>query len=498
MKKTLVITTIIIDIFLCTLIPLNTRILTTNIPEYISIILGTIILLLNILIWIKLKKVKNKIIISIISLITVLIGLCGTYCNPYWNSIVKNKNISIYSKEYDYVLTKEKAQEDLEYAMKYLKKIHPKLLKNIPEEIQEQYNIVKNNIENQEIITVNYLAKEIETIFSKLNDAHTMIAGYYNDYHILKEIYTHNKNKETLTKINNIEIKELFEQNKMYYSYEMEEEALNQFKNDIITLEGLTKLGINTEEITYTFESNKKEKEYKYTQEDFITQEEYNEYNNITPKPKTSFVRYEIAEEDNLAILYLDECNNNDEYKRVLNELFNKIKEKNIDNIAVDLRNNGGGDSSVATEFLKYIDVDKYDEWAEEWRLGPFNIKTKKHTIKNKKKNNTFNGNIYVLTSINTFSSAMDFAMYIKDNNLGTIIGEASSNDPNSYGMITKFKLPNSGIYMQISTKKWYRINETTEEQFIEPDIYCNSKDAIFKLYEIIKNTNENSFLENF
>ena len=172
--------------------------------------------------------------------------------------------------------------------------------------------------------------------------------------------------------------------------------------------------------------------------------------------------------------------------------MFEKIKEKNIGNIAVDLRNNGGGSSSVATEFIKYIDIDEYNELKSEWRLGTFNIKTKQHTIKNKKKNSPFNGNIYVLTSIDTFSSAMLFSQYIKDNNIGTIIGETSSNNPNGYGEVVEFLLPNSNIYMQISTKKWYRINQNTEEEFIEPDIKCESKEAIFKLYDTIKSISEN------
>ena len=489
MKKLLLILTIIINILLISLIPLNLYVLNINIPEYISIIIEIIIIILNALILIINKKVYKTILIT--SIISILFGLFGTYCNPYWNSI-SFKNVSINTKNYDTVITKKEAKEDLEYAMKYLKKLHPKLLKETPDYIQEQYDMVKNNIETKETITVNYLSKEIESIFSKLNDGHTIVMGYYNDYHTLKEMEMHNKNKEILTKINDIEIKELFEQNKQYYSYEMEEYGLKQFKNDLITLEGLDKLGIATEEIKYTFEQNNKEKEYTYKKEDYLTKEEYNNYNNIGPKPQKSFVTYEIDEENNLAILYLDKCKNNDEYKRVLKEMFEKIKEKNIGNIAVDLRNNGGGSSSVATEFIKYIDVDEYNELKSEWRLGTFNIKTKQHTIKNKKKNSPFNGNIYVLTSIDTFSSAMLFSQYIKDNNIGTIIGETSSNNPNGYGEVVEFLLPNSNIYMQISTKKWYRINQNTEEEFIEPDIKCESKEAIFKLYDKVKSISEN------
>lgn len=489
MKKLLLILTTIINILLISLIPLNLYVLNINIKEYISIIIEGIIIILNILIIILNKKINIPILI--ISVLAILFGLFGTYCNPYWNSI-SFKNVSINTKNYDTVITKKEALEDLDYAMKYLKKLHPKLLKNMPTEIQEQYDIVKNDLKNNDTITVNYLSKQIESVFSKLNDAHTIVVGYYNDYHTLKDMETHNKNKEVLTKINDINIKELYEQNKKYYSYEMEEYGLKQFKNDLITLEGLDKLGINTEEIKYTFEQNNKEKEYTYKKEDYLTKEEYNNYNNIGPKPEKSFVTYEIDRENNIAILYLDKCKYNDEYKRVLKDFFEKIKENNIKNITVDLRNNGGGSSNVIIEFLKYIDVNEYNIVKYEHRIGPITLKSKKPTIKNKKNKNSFDGNIYVLTSIDTFSSAMLFSQYIKDNNIGTIIGETSSNNPNGYGEVVEFLLPNSNIYMQISTKKWYRINQNTEEEFIEPDIKCESKEAIFKLYDKVKSISEN------
>ena len=486
MKKLLIILTVIINILLLSIIPLNTFILNLYIPEIISTILAEIIIILNIAILIKTQKVYKSLLI--ISVPIIIFGFIGTYCNPYWNSI-SFKNISGKSKTYDTVLTKHQAQEDLEYAMKYLRKLHPSLLKTNTD-IEEQYEIVKSNIKSQDTITVNYLSKEIESIFSKLGDAHTLALGNYSDYHTLKEMNKHNKNKEVLKKVNDIDINELFEQNKIYYSYEMEEDALNQFKQDLMTLEGLDKLGISTEEITYTFEINKKEKEYTYKKEDYLTQEEYNEYNNIGPKTQKSFVRYEIDKENNLGILYLEQCKNNDEYKRVLKEFFTQAKENNIENIAIDLRNNGGGNSTVFQEFIKYTNIDKYQEIGFDYRLGTLKLKIKSKEIKNKKNKTNWEGNIYVLTSIDTFSSATMFAQYIKDNNIGKIIGETSKNSQNSYGDVASFKLPNSKIYMQISTKKWYRINNTGD--FIEPDINCEAKEAIFKLYETIKSTSVN------
>ncbi len=40
----------------------------------------------------------------------------------------------------------------------------------------------------------------------------------------------------------------------------------------------------------------------------------------------------------------------------------------------------------------------------------------------------TFNGPVYVLTSANSFRSAILFAQYIKDNLMGTLIGEEPGN----------------------------------------------------------------------
>ena len=176
MKKALMILTIIANIILISLIPLNKYIL--NMKECVSIIMCGIILLFNILGIIINKKIYKT--ITIISIISILFGLYQTYCNPNWNSVIY-RNKTIYTEEYDNILTKKEALEDLEYAMKYLKKVHPRLLKNIPEDLEEQYNIVKNNIENEENITTSFLEKNIESIVSKLNDAHTRIYPVYEN-----------------------------------------------------------------------------------------------------------------------------------------------------------------------------------------------------------------------------------------------------------------------------------------------------------------------------
>lgn len=98
----------------------------------------------------------------------------------------------------------------------------------------------------------------------------------------------------------------------------------------------------------------------------------------------------------------------------------------------------------------------------------------------------TFGGNVYVLTSSGTFSSAMMFAEYIKDNHLGTIIGEAPGNIPSGYGDITIFQLPESGLYMHVSTKKFFRADKESDDFLVSPDMECNAEDAFAYLYEVL------------
>lgn len=174
-----------------------------------------------------------------------------------------------------------------------------------------------------------------------------------------------------------------------------------------------------------------------------------------------------------------------DEYKKCLADMFREVKEQGIDNVCVDLRKNGGGNSLVADEFIHYLDVDSYRTWGQDWRLGLFMISSEGKTLSNPQYTDLlFDGDVYVLTSTDSFSSAMDFAMLISDNKLGTIVGEPSGNKPRSYGDISIFKLGNSGLVMQVSTKKWYRVDETIADELIEPDIKCNSEEALQVLVE--------------
>jgi hypothetical protein len=208
----------------------------------------------------------------------------------------------------------------------------------------------------------------------------------------------------------------------------------------------------------------------------------------------SDFVSYTIDSDKNVAIFTLNKCRYNKHYKKVLKDFFTEIKEKKITNIAVDLRNNGGGSSLVANEFVKYLNVDKIDGYTSYFRLRIIHGKGPFHTLSgNKKINFIYNGSIYVLTSAQTFSSALNFSVLLQDNKLAKVIGEPCGNKPSQYGETVTFLMPNSKLYFNCSIGYFARPDKTvTDEPYQTPDYLTEPELADEKLYELVGKESNN------
>lgn len=178
------------------------------------------------------------------------------------------------------------------------------------------------------------------------------------------------------------------------------------------------------------------------------------------------------------AILKLDECRYNDEYKEKLNIFFSTIKKENIHNIIIDLRKNMGGDSRVITEFLRYIDVNGYYFYGVKVRnqneKNLTDISSEKYLINNNtyKDIELFKGKIICLVSNKTFSSARMFATVLKDNNIAVIVGEPTGGKPCSYGNPLHFKTPNYDIKFRVSSRVFTRPAQNYKDDIaLFPDV---------------------------
>lgn len=464
------------------LIPIN--LLVINFPEWIPAVFAALSVagIIAYLIIFETKLV-TKIVLPIIIVLASAVSALFPYIYPYWSSAT----FSGTRLNFDDVITYEEAIEDLDFAMHYLQKVHPMFLHGLTEEIKQGYEASVERLKNDDTITVNDLRREIQSIINPMHDAHTHTAERsYPNERLLKDFPKKRYEGYSFISVNGITDDEAIEIARPYTSYESEDGIS-------INWGFLSTYGFYQISAPYTFvwaDKNGNTITEVYTEEDFVSPSEYNEiYSEYFPQTEEEpldFVYYEIDEERSLAVLTLTSCIYNQTYIDCVREMFTEVKEKGVQNVAVDVRSNSGGNSRVADEFIKYLPIDNYYSSSSDFRLGFFTLHFPGDAKNEQQTDLLFNGNVYVLTNMNSFSSATDFAMLIQDNGLGKVIGETSKNAVNGYTDIATFYLPNTGIPMSISLKKCYRANPDIKDDFIIPDYQCDSSEIFETLYSLL------------
>ena len=110
--------------------------------------------------------------------------------------------------------------------------------------------------------------------------------------------------------------------------------------------------------------------------------------------------------------------------------------------LVVDLRNNGGGNSSLLMPFIT--------------------------TLKEREQINQ-KGRLYVVVGRQTFSSAVLNALAFQNATKAVFIGEPTGGKPNHFGEVNGFKLKNSKIGIQYSTK--YFTHSKEDAPSFNPDV---------------------------
>jgi hypothetical protein len=184
-------------------------------------------------------------------------------------------------------------------------------------------------------------------------------------------------------------------------------------------------------------------------------------------------------------------------FREFLDVTFRDARDHAVKGLIVDLRQNSGGDSSVGEELLSYI-TDKPYKMADrkEWRVSQeykdflreasTDASASKYlntpvgeTVTyagkiTKPRDNSlrFKGAVCFLIGPRTFSSAVMLANAVGDFKLATLIGEETGGTPNEFGEIYTFKLPSSGIVVNVSSARWVRANGDAKDRHgVLPDI---------------------------
>ncbi len=233
-------------------------------------------------------------------------------------------------------------------------------------------------------------------------------------------------------------------------------------------------------------------------------------------KKETSLLKY--AKFENIGYLTVNSFNDKtikfEQWKHKIDSVFTKINIDKVEQLIIDVSNNGGGNSAIGNLLIDYFSDKSYKDYGGKWK------KSKEYSDLMKKNNseyepyerlqngtflpmisdinepspnnNRFLGKTYVLVGQNTFSSAMMFSVMVLDNKLATVIGETpSKGHPNHFGELISFNTPNTALNFRFSVKEWIRPSGELDNNKLIPNVVFEiknkSKEEIIVLLKSIK-----------
>lgn len=377
-----------------------------------------------------------------------------------------HRNPLLPTQPFDAVLTREEAAHDLAFMRNAVAQYHPCYLDGSGRDavFEAAYARAQAQLDALEEITVGALWAIGAEMYCSLEDAHTMVTCRGSRRATNAAVLT-----EDVLSVGGIPRAELLSRFRRYYPCEPQVDFYPDvmLNTALATEHWLRLLGVDTaQDIPVETASGTH----------WLTLD--------TPEPSAAqsapFYRWYIDEARGAGVFVLDECTLTEGYQQALKDFFTEVAGKGIGRIAVDLRHNGGGNSQVIQAFMRYIDVDKY------FIFGGSNVRMKNRLIvnepvseRNRRLQPVFSGEVYVLTSHTTFSSAMLFAVTIADNGIGQIIGETPGNMPTAYGDVLSAQAPNSGLVCNMSHKRFFRPNREKDALPLMPDVEVPAEDAL-------------------
>lgn len=215
---------------------------------------------------------------------------------------------------------------------------------------------------------------------------------------------------------------------------------------------------------------------------------------------------FEIDSAMNVAVMEFNKFSNTEKMKHFADSMFTVLRDKNIGNLIIDLRNNGGGNSNVGDVLLRYISPEPFTQIDKalikitpltsklmgDAAPGPgimFHEADPSHFIRPRTdEEGHYNGKVYLLTSNKTFSSAGSFAWTFKQCNMGTVIGEETGGMNVCYGDVLKYELPISRLSASISYKRFWQLR--ADENDIHgtiPDVKTPASEALETAMRLVK-----------
>jgi hypothetical protein len=212
----------------------------------------------------------------------------------------------------------------------------------------------------------------------------------------------------------------------------------------------------------------------------------------IPAPPPGEAISYQIFPERSTALLRLSHLDNNDESAAKLAQFFGGVIHDHIQKVVVDLRGNPGGDASLAVAILRYLGHTNYESFSVDihlsrelheeqprfdpenigpafvaaglkppsagargyWVPGPLVLAATTQTLPAAPREVAAGRQLFLMVDGGTFSSAALFALLVRDNHLGVLIGEPVGTSTSFHGGELDIRVAPVDYFLSISTTR--------------------------------------------
>ena len=218
---------------------------------------------------------------------------------------------------------------------------------------------------------------------------------------------------------------------------------------------------------------------------------------------------YRIDGKEGVAVMDFRSFRDQERMGQFADSMFRELREKNIRDLVIDIRENGGGNSNVGDSLLRYISPIPYIQFDKSLvRVTPLSARMMRHdatpglyffeadsaeyVMPRTPAEGHYDGRVWLLTSNYTFSSAADFSWAFKETGCGTVIGEETGGMNVCYGDILSYRMPVSRLRASVSYKRFWQFR--ADENDIHgtlPDVAVPAADALDTALRLIRGSRE-------
>lgn len=180
---------------------------------------------------------------------------------------------------------------------------------------------------------------------------------------------------------------------------------------------------------------------------------------------------YEIPDGANYAVMTFNACDDPQRMSNLADSLVADLRRRNIRNLIIDVRQNGGGNSQVGDELLRRISPVPFQQFGNTYiRVTPTTLRfanrkgsagivyhSTRALVQPLPAEQRFPGKTILLVSHDTFSSGASFSWAFKYFGIGTVVGEETGGMNVSFGEFIRYRLPVSGLTTTVSYKRFWQ-----------------------------------------